>query len=156
MSFQLVPLSQGAAPIIALQRPVVLIGRHLDCDSRIESAKVSRRHCCVAMAYDRVILRDLGSRNGTQVNGRPVEEVRLHPGDEVAIGPVLFRFEAVGAKPAPGPATGGSARPAPASVRPSPAAAAPPPPPPAAPAAPLKKGWLLDDSDIDLIPLDEL
>ena len=113
MSFQLVPLSQGAAPVIALQRPVVLIGRHLDCDARIESAKVSRRHCYLAMAYDRVILRDLGSRNGVRVNGRIVEEVRLQPGDEVAIGPILYRFEGVGAA-AVGPSPpGGAARPAP-------------------------------------------
>ncbi len=93
MSFQLVPLSQGTAPIITLQRPVVLIGRHIDCDARIDHSKISRRHCCVAIAYDRIIVRDLGSRNGIRVNGRLIDEVRLQPGDEVAIGPILFRFE---------------------------------------------------------------
>lgn len=144
MSFQLVPLTQGAAPIIALQRPVVLIGRHVDCDIRIESAKISRRHCCVAIAYDRVILRDLGSRNGIRVNGRMVEEVRLQAGDEVAIGPILFRFEGQPALPV-GPATPGS------SPRPKPAAS------PAAgrPGTPHGNGWSLDDSDLDLVPLDD-
>jgi FHA domain len=145
MSFQLVPLSQGAAPVIALQRPVVLIGRHVDCDARIESAKISRRHCTIAMAYDRVILRDLGSRNGIRVNGRIVEEVRLQAGDEVAIGPILYRFEGVDTATA-GPATpGGAARPAPPGVGARPA-----------PAAPAGTGWGLDDAEIDLIPLDDL
>jgi pSer/pThr/pTyr-binding forkhead associated (FHA) protein len=94
MSFRLVPLIAGSAPHVALHRPVLLIGRHLECDVRVDSPKVSRRHCCVAMAYDRVLIRDLGSRNGVRVNGRLIEETRLYPGDELAIGPILFRLEA--------------------------------------------------------------
>ena len=93
MSFRLIPLVKGTAPLIALYRPVLLIGRHLECDVRIDSPKVSRRHCCLAMAYDRVLIRDLGSRNGVRVNGRLVDESRLHAGDELAIGPILFRLE---------------------------------------------------------------
>src|SRR5437764_13479557 len=93
MSARLVPLTPGAAPTIALQRPVLLIGRHPECDVRIDLPKISRRHCCVALAYDRVLIRDLGSHNGVRVNGRLVEEARLHAGDEVAIGPVIYRLE---------------------------------------------------------------
>ena len=40
-----------------------------------------------------MLIRDLGSRNGVRVNGRLVDEVQLFPGDEVAIGPVLYRLE---------------------------------------------------------------
>jgi hypothetical protein len=40
-----------------------------------------------------MLIRDLGSRNGLRVNGRIVEEARLNPGDEVAIGPVLYRVD---------------------------------------------------------------
>src|SRR5271155_4615375 len=94
MSFRLAPLSKGTAPIIAIHRPVLMIGRHLECDVRIDQPKISRRHCCLAMAYDRVLIRDLGSRNGIRVNGRPVDESRLYDGDELAIGPILFRLEA--------------------------------------------------------------
>jgi FHA domain len=148
MSFQLVPLNQGASPIIALQRPVVLIGRHVDCDARIESAKISRRHCTIAMAYDRVILRDLGSRNGIRVNGRIVEEVRLQAGDEVAIGPILYRFEEVATATA-GPATpGAAARPIPTGLSGPPAAAKP--------AGSGGPAWGLDDPEMDLVPLDDL
>ncbi len=93
MSAQLVPLSGGDLPTIPIQRPVLLIGRHLDCDVRIDRPKVSRRHCCLALAYDRVMIRDLGSRNGLRVNGRMVEESQLRPGDEVAIGPLLYRLD---------------------------------------------------------------
>ena len=149
MSFQLVPLSQGTTPVIALQRPVVLIGRHVDCDARVDSTKVSRRHCCVAMAYDRVIIRDLGSRNGLRVNGRVIEDVRLQAGDEVAIGPILYRFEGQpGAVAAP-------AAPPPAAARPSPPSALPTPPASLPPSSPPPQRWVDDDSDIDLIPLDE-
>ena len=91
MSARLVPLIPGTAPIIPLQRPVLLIGRHPECDVRIDLPKISRRHCCAALAYERVMIRDLGSRNGLRVNGLLVEEAQLHGGDEVAIGPIIFR-----------------------------------------------------------------
>lgn len=143
MSFQLVPLKNGTSPVIALQRPVILIGRHMDCDARIDNSKISRRHCCVAIAYDRIILRDLGSRNGIRVNGRRVDEVRLQIGDEVAIGPILFRFEGqVAQSPTPAAKPGSNAPAKPVPAGPTGAAGSP--------------GWLLDDSDIDLLPLDDL
>jgi pSer/pThr/pTyr-binding forkhead associated (FHA) protein len=93
MPARLVPLTAGAAPIVSLQRPVVLIGRHPDCDIRINSPQISRRHCCVALAYDRLLIRDLGSRNGVRVNGRLVDESTLCAGDEVAIAQLIFRLE---------------------------------------------------------------
>ncbi len=142
MSFQLVPLNAGISPLISLQRPVVLIGRHVDCDARIDHAKISRRHCCVGIAYDRIILRDLGSRHGIRVNGRKVEEVRLEVGDEVAIGPLIFRLEGEGAQ---GAATPGSAS------RPGSAGK-----PGGAPADVTPAKFLLDDPDLDLIPFDDM
>src|SRR5271156_6109852 len=72
MSFRLVPLIKKTAPIIELQRPILLIGRHMDCDVRLDAPKISRRHCCVAMAYDRLLIRDLGSLNGVRLNGRVI------------------------------------------------------------------------------------
>lgn len=93
MPARLVPLAPGAAPTVSLQRPVVFIGRHPECDCRLDLPQVSRRHCCVILADDRLSIRDLGSRNGVRVNGRLVEESRLHHGDEVAIAQLLFRLE---------------------------------------------------------------
>lgn len=105
MSSQLVPMTPGTFPTIPLQRPILLIGRHPECDVRLDLAKISRRHCCVALAYDRVMIRDLGSRNGLRVNGRLIDEAQLHPGDEVAIGPILYRVESLSSPPqSPSPA----------------------------------------------------
>ena len=147
MSFRLIPLIRGTAPLIALQRPVILIGRHSECDVRINSPKVSRRHCCLAMAYDRVLIRDLGSRNGVRVNGRSVDESRLYEGDELAIGPILFRLETADENletlGAP------SSRPVPAA---SPSVRSNPPAPNRAP-PPTRSSR--PESDIDLIPLDD-
>jgi predicted component of type VI protein secretion system len=150
MSFRLSPLIRGSAPSIVLQRPVLLIGRHDECDVRINSPKVSRRHCCLAMAYDRVLIRDLGSRNGVRVNGREIDESRLYEGDELAIGPILFRLEALDDNPE----TIG----APASRRapsPQPAAGAIPVPPSIRPATARPARSTRPDSDIDLVPLDD-
>jgi pSer/pThr/pTyr-binding forkhead associated (FHA) protein len=143
MSFRLVPLIKKSAPIIDLQRPILLIGRHLDCDVRLNTPKISRRHCCVAMAYDRLLIRDLGSRNGVRLNGRVIEEARLESGDEIAIGPILFRLEPLNDQP-----DVKATRPAPAKRPGSPT----PPPPGPLPSAPQPPR---PDSEEGLVPLDD-
>jgi len=79
--------------VILLDKPIVLIGRHSECDVQVESRKVSRRHCCVAQVDDHLIVRDLESTNGIRVNGNPVLEGRLHNGDELTIGNVRYKVE---------------------------------------------------------------
>jgi len=96
MSFKLTPLIQRSGPTITVQRPILLIGRHPECDLRLDLPKISRRHCCLAAAYDRILIRDLGSRNGVRVNGRIIDETQLFRGDEVAIGPLIYRVEVDG------------------------------------------------------------
>ncbi len=93
MPTRLVPVTDSTVPVIAIQRPVMLVGRHPECDIRIDRRQVSRRHCCVAVAYDRFLIRDLGSRHGVRVNGRKIQECRLFPGDEVAIAHFIYRLE---------------------------------------------------------------
>lgn len=93
MTHKLTPIVKGSGPTVILQRPIYLVGRHPECDLRFELPKISRRHCCFSLAYDRLIVRDLGSRNGVRVNGREVTETQLFRGDEVAIGPLIFRVE---------------------------------------------------------------
>jgi len=110
MSFKLTPLVQRSGPAITVQRPILLIGRHPECDLRLDLPKISRRHCCLASAYDRVLIRDLGSRNGVRVNGRMIDETQLFRGDEVAIGPLIYRVDEEGESPA-GSAGGPHARP---------------------------------------------
>ncbi|MHB1426108.1 MAG: FHA domain-containing protein [Gemmataceae bacterium] len=89
MPAQLVALDEG--PSILLDKPILLLGRHPECDIQIESRKVSRRHCCVAQVSDYLVVRDLGSTNGIRINGLRVLEGRLTAGDELTIG--NFRYK---------------------------------------------------------------
>lgn len=89
----------GDWPSIRLDRPIVLVGRSPDCDVVIESAKVSRKHCCIAQVDGHLVARDLGSTNGIQVNGRKMDECRLVAGDELSIGNLTYRVDRAGAPP---------------------------------------------------------
>jgi predicted component of type VI protein secretion system len=90
MPAQLVSLGDG--PSILLDKPILLIGRHPECDIQIDSRKVSRRHCCIAQVSDYLVVRDLASTNGIRVNGLRVHEAQLHEGDEVTIGSFRYRI----------------------------------------------------------------
>jgi predicted component of type VI protein secretion system len=81
-------------PDITLDRAVVLVGRHPQCDTRLESNWVSRRHCILTVEGGEVVVCDLGSTNGTRINGQRVERGRLRPGDEISIGHTRYRLEA--------------------------------------------------------------
>ena len=86
---QLVALTEG--PSILLDKPILLVGRHQECDIQIQSRKVSRRHCCIAQVSDYLVVRDLCSTNGVRINGVRVSEGSLKTGDELTIG--NFRYE---------------------------------------------------------------
>src|SRR5262249_20539710 len=81
---QLLALTDG--PSIVLDKPILLLGRHPECDIQIDSRKVSRRHCCIAQVADYLVVRDLDSTNGIRVNGARVQEGKLRHGDELTIG----------------------------------------------------------------------
>ncbi|GAB4156848.1 MAG: hypothetical protein Tsb009_33880 [Planctomycetaceae bacterium] len=93
MSVFLSPLETGER--IVLDKAVILIGRHPDCDLVIDhSAKVSRRHCCIAQVDDRFLVRDLGSMNGVRINGELIDqESPLVLGDTIAFGDVSYVLE---------------------------------------------------------------
>jgi pSer/pThr/pTyr-binding forkhead associated (FHA) protein len=100
MPAQLLALMDG--PNILLDKPILLFGRHPECDVQLHSRKVSRRHCCIAQVEDFLVVRDLGSTNGVRINGQRVLEGRLKAGDELAIG--NFRYQVTwqnGAEPPP-------------------------------------------------------
>lgn len=79
-------------PRLALpERAQVVIGRGRLCDFLVADPTVSHRHALLAHADGRWAIRDLGSTNGTFVNGwRVVDEVEVRPGDVVALGAHLF------------------------------------------------------------------
>lgn len=83
-----------------------LIGRGADCQVRLEHERVSRRHAVVAWDGAQATITDLGSTNGTRLNGRPLEPQRpsaLKPGDRLEIGSAENLLEvAPAAQPAAG------------------------------------------------------
>ena len=82
---------------IALDRAVVVVGRHRWCHVRIASPRVSRRHCCLARDRDGVLVRELGSTNGTRINGRRITEGVLRLGDELSIAHCRYQLECLSA-----------------------------------------------------------
>ena len=82
--------SDGTRGEFALKRPRTVIGRNSSCDLRIPVGSVSREHCELLFESDQVVVRDLGSSNGTYHNDIRVQEAQLAAGDELMVGPVLF------------------------------------------------------------------
>jgi pSer/pThr/pTyr-binding forkhead associated (FHA) protein len=95
MPAQLVALTDGLS--ILLDKPILLLGRHPECDIQIDSRKVSRRHCCIAQVHDHLVVRDLGSTNGVRINGVRVVEGRIKSGDELTIGSQRYQVQLEGA-----------------------------------------------------------
>ncbi|NIA21114.1 MAG: FHA domain-containing protein [Anaerolineaceae bacterium] len=77
--------------VIPATKNSLLIGRQDDCDLVISSAKVSRQHCRIDISDDTASLADLGSGNGTFVNGQKVAApTPLKAGDRIVVGPLGF------------------------------------------------------------------
>jgi pSer/pThr/pTyr-binding forkhead associated (FHA) protein len=91
MQARLVAIDEG--PDIPLNRTMVVVGRHPQCDTRLDSQRISRRHCCMAVEHGSVVVRDLGSTNGIRINGMRVGSGRLRPGDVLAIAHRRYRFD---------------------------------------------------------------
>ncbi len=73
-----------------MERDSIVIGRSGDCDFQIPLAVVSRRHCKVSRKGGRLVVKDLGSSNGTYLNDKRVLQAEIKPGDVLKVGPVIF------------------------------------------------------------------
>ncbi len=80
----------GERRSFSVVRDLTTIGRREDCDLRVPVGDVSRKHCRLVLSADNLRVQDLGSSNGTFVNGTKVQDAFLNPGDTVSIGPVNF------------------------------------------------------------------
>ena len=85
------PRVEGKQGVFQLNRAVTRIGRGADADIRIDDPGVSRHHAEILVGSD-VILRDLGSTNGTYVNGTLVAEQPLRDGAIITIGSTNLTF----------------------------------------------------------------
>ena len=78
----------------ALGEDTTSLGRNSDCTVTLADPRASRRHAEIRPSGDGFLITDLGSMNGTQVNGVTVQERVLHDGDEISVGATKMRFEA--------------------------------------------------------------
>src|SRR4051794_1033259 len=89
MRAQLVPMDGG--PPVEVVKEMMLIGRQEDCDLRLDHKSVSKMHCVVVKTDGLLVLRDLGSTNGTRVNGTRVRRAALLPNDKLSVANFHFR-----------------------------------------------------------------
>jgi pSer/pThr/pTyr-binding forkhead associated (FHA) protein len=90
MLAKLIPVD-GSQPFVIV-RDVTIVGRRRsDCDMVVNHHGVSKLHCAIAKTDGLLFVRDLGSTNGTKVNGQRVMRGALLPGDELAFGNAKFR-----------------------------------------------------------------
>lgn len=83
---------KSAGKAVGLKQGKLLIGRADECDVRPLGEEVSRRHCLLEMVEESLTVKDLGSRNGTSVNGSMINgRVVLADGDIVRVGPLELR-----------------------------------------------------------------
>jgi pSer/pThr/pTyr-binding forkhead associated (FHA) protein len=89
------------ALLIPLGEAPVHIGRGLSADLRLDDMSVSRRHAIILPGQSGVRLLDESSSNGTLVNGRPIQQAELHPGDTISVGRFALRFLEIQRRRAP-------------------------------------------------------
>ena len=79
----------GEFPLVADKQ--IIVGRSSDLDMVLVEDMVSRKHARIAMAEDQIWIEDLGSTNGTFVNGEKIKRARLKEGDRVLIGTSILK-----------------------------------------------------------------
>src|SRR5437660_9756863 len=89
MRAQLLPLDGG--PPVEVAKEMMLIGRQEDCDLRLDHKSVSKHHCVLVKTDGVLLLRDLGSTNGTRVNGTRIRRAVLLPNDKISVANRHFR-----------------------------------------------------------------
>ncbi|MEZ6128307.1 MAG: FHA domain-containing protein [Planctomycetaceae bacterium] len=82
----------GGGDAISLTKDKLLVGRRTHCDITFDSQSVSSQHCELELRDGFWHVRDLGSSNGTKVNGTRVESAKLMPGDEIAFATHTFHL----------------------------------------------------------------
>jgi pSer/pThr/pTyr-binding forkhead associated (FHA) protein len=82
--------ADGERRSFSLPKDITVIGRREDCDIRIPLGEVSRKHCRLIIEVETLRVEDMGSSNGTFLNGARVQEAVVQPGDALQVGSVVF------------------------------------------------------------------
>ena len=91
MIARLIPVVGGTP--IELTKDVTLVGREDFCDLALDHKSVSKIHCVLVRTEGLVLVRDLGSTNGTRVNGQRIRRGALLPKDRLAIANFKYTVE---------------------------------------------------------------
>jgi transcriptional regulator with GAF, ATPase, and Fis domain len=97
-----VVVEEGVRTELELDRPVVSVGRAIDNDIRLSNSLVSRRHCRLEIDSEGVWVIDLGSANGTLLNGERIKRSLLAPGDRLKVGKATLEIERAASEPRAG------------------------------------------------------
>jgi pSer/pThr/pTyr-binding forkhead associated (FHA) protein len=86
--------TRGSRPVqFDLGGPLIGVGRASDNDVILDDPMVSRHHCQLRLQHGAYSFADLGSRNGSTVNGEPVSQIALGPGDVIRVGDTGIEFQ---------------------------------------------------------------
>jgi predicted component of type VI protein secretion system len=100
MKAELVP--DNGDPPIPITRDVTVVGRREFCDVQVNDVSLSKRHCVLVKTDGLLVIRDLGTTNGTKVKGQRIRWAALLPDDRITLGNYKMRVY-LGPDNAPGP-----------------------------------------------------
>jgi hypothetical protein len=85
----------GSVRAVAVDKEVLTIGRLAECDVVVDDKGVSRRHAQIRTKDGSSTVTDLGSTNGTKLNGKPVGSRALNDGDRITVGTTVIEYRRV-------------------------------------------------------------
>lgn len=91
MHVRLVPV-EGGTPI-DITKDLMLVGRKEECDISLDHKSISKLHCVLVKTDGLLLLRDLGSTNGTRVNNQRVRRAALLPNDQLQIANLKYSVQ---------------------------------------------------------------
>src|SRR5271165_3567879 len=91
MRAQLLPVDGGTP--VDITKDLIVVGRKEECDLRLDHKSVSKMHCVIVKTDGLLLVRDLGSTNGTRVNGTRVRRAALLPNDQLTIAHFKFKVD---------------------------------------------------------------
>ncbi|WP_020473509.1 FHA domain-containing protein [Zavarzinella formosa] len=91
MRVRLVPMDGGSP--VEIEKDLIVVGRREDCDVLLDHKSISKQHCVIVKNDGLLLIRDLGSTNGTRVNGQRVRRAALLPNDQLFIASLRYTVQ---------------------------------------------------------------